>query len=71
MKGLRSFDKHFPYYFSDGSGKSFRIVTKFSRAQKLQLKLIEGSGKSFLSTEINPIEEGFLRFGDAVLVIAS
>ena len=71
LRQHRSIDKDILYDSSNGSRKSFRIVAEFVRVQKLQLKLIDGSRKPFLSTEINPIEEGFLWFGDAVLVIAS
>ena len=55
----------------DRAGETLRIPQKFLTIKQLQLKLIAWRRESLLTTQVNPVEQRFLRLGDPVFVITS
>ena len=55
----------------DRTRKPYRIGSQLRGSEKLQIEFIQGCGESFLSVQIDPIEKGFLRFRNEVVVVAS
>src|SRR6185437_2716330 len=52
------------------SRKSFRISSQLLTIKKLKINFIQRRRQSFLPAEIDPVQQGFLRFGDTVGVVS-
>src|SRR5271157_880514 len=54
----------------DSARKPYRIGSQLRGSEKLQIEFIQGCGETFLSVQIDPIEKGFLRFRNEVVMVA-
>lgn len=50
--------------------KSFRISSQLLTIKKLEIYFIQRRRQRFLAAEIDPVQQGFFRFGDTVGVVS-